>query len=118
MPSPTYTLIARAMEDRRQIAGLYKGLRRVLVPVVLGWSEGREKLLAYQVSGASSRALRGPETRWRCLFVDELSGAALSDGPVETGGSHQTEQTCVREVDLDVNPASPFSPRRKLGWQR
>lgn len=117
MPSPTYTLIAQAMHDRRQIACLYQGRRRELIPVVLGWSDDREKLLAYQVGGASSRPLTSPETRWRCLFIDELSDAAPLEGPTRFGGSHQTAQSCVKEVDLDLNPLSPFRPRRKLGWQ-
>ena len=38
----------------------------------------------------------------------------LYDGYPRAGSSHRTSQTCVRDVDLDVNPGSPFDPRRKL----
>jgi hypothetical protein len=57
LPSPTYALFAQAMEERRLVVCAYHGLRRELCPVVLGWSEGQERVLAYQVGGASSRPL-------------------------------------------------------------
>ena len=116
--SATYRLVVTAMEERRLVLCRYQGRPRVLCPVVLGWSEDREKLLGYQLGGQSSRPLTTPETRWRCLFLDEVSDAVLGEAWPEIDTPHQASQTCVREVDYDINPKSPFHPRHKLGWQR
>ncbi len=105
------------MQERRQVACVYQGRPRALQPVVLGWSAGREKLLAYQVGGASSRPLTTPETRWRCLFLDAIEAPTLRDGWAEIDASHQSGQSCLTDVDLDINPQSPFHPCRKLSWQ-
>jgi hypothetical protein len=112
--SPTYALFEQAMRERRPIACFYQGRRRELCPIVLGWSDGREKALAYQVGGESSRPLSTPEIRWRCLFLDVVAKARLTDGRWSQGGTHRREQSCVKEVDLDINPQSPFRPRRRL----
>jgi hypothetical protein len=114
MASGTYGLVLRAMRERRQVTCVYGGLRRAVCPIVLGTSEGREKVLAFQVGGQSSRPLRGPETRWRCMFLEEMTEVALQDGPWQAGGRHRSSQTCVRGVDYDVNPESPFNPKFRL----
>ena len=117
MPSAAYRLFEQAMEERRQVACVYQDLPRELCPIVLGWTDGREKVLAYQVGGQSSRPLTTPDSRWRCMFLADVSAPVLQDGPWLSGARHRTQQSCVRDVDLDVNPASPFSPRHRLGWQ-
>ncbi len=119
MPSATYRLFEQAMEERRLVVCVYLGRRRELCPVVLGWSGGREKVLAYQAGGASSKPLTTPETRWRCMVLDEIAGpVSLLDGWPQIDASHRKGQTCVEDVDLDINPLSPFNPRRRLGWQQ
>jgi hypothetical protein len=115
--SATYRLFERAMEERRHVACVYRGRKRALQPVVLGWSDGREKVLAYQTGGASSRPLTTPDGRWRCLLLGDVEAPMLQDGWTEIDTSHRSGQSCVRDVDLDVNPDSPFHPRRRLRWQ-
>jgi hypothetical protein len=39
--------------------------------------------------------------------------ARLREGPWRSGGSHRQPQGCVEEVDLDVNPDSPYEPKRR-----
>jgi hypothetical protein len=112
--SGTYALIEQAMRERSRVACVYQGKRGEICPIVLGWTDGREKVLAYQVGGESSRPLRGPETRWRCMWIDEVSEATLVEGAWVSESTHKSSQTCVKDVDLDVNPASPFGPRRRL----
>jgi hypothetical protein len=38
----------------------------------------------------------------------------LRDGPWRGGDRHTRPQGCVEDVDLDVNPTSPYNPRRRL----
>jgi len=114
MPSTTYELFRQAMAERKQVVCLYQGRRRELCPIILGMTDGREKALTYQFGGESSKPLRSPKDRWRCLTLAEVSAVELRDGPWHSGGSHSAEQTCVAEVHYDVNPQSPYSPSGRL----
>jgi hypothetical protein len=112
MPSLTYKLFERAMRDRQQVVCMYGGHRRELCPVILGHSQDQEKALTFQFGGDSkSRLPRGGE--WRCLWLSKVSGVELRDGPWFAGASHSQPQGCVEVVDLDVNPASPYKPKRR-----
>lgn len=113
MPSLTYELFAEAMAERKQVLCTYEGYRREFCPAVLGHSKGQEVALVYQFAGESSTGLpRGGQ--WKCLHLVKVEEARLRDGPWHAGPSHQRPQTCVEIVDLDVNPQSPYSPRRSL----
>jgi hypothetical protein len=110
--SDTYRHFAPAMRGRQQILCLYQGHPRELCPIILGHSgEGEEKALAYQFAGGSNSGLP-PGGEWRCLFLAKVREAALRDGPWHSGSSHSQPQGCVEIVDLDVNPASPYKPKR------
>ncbi|MGE0240666.1 MAG: hypothetical protein AB7S59_18255 [Parvibaculaceae bacterium] len=109
--SPTYRLFARAMKAGQQVLCLYDGHARQVSPVILGHSKGEEKVLVFQTAGGSSGS-RLPA--WKCFFVAKVSEAIARDGPVRSGSSHLTRQVCVEDVDLDINPESPYRPRRTL----
>ena len=113
MPSQVYDLFSQAMTGQKQIRCDYKGYPRELCPIILGHSQGREKALTYQFGGQSRSGLprRG---EWRCLWLDEVHNVQLRDGPWHTGNTHNRPQGCVDIVDLDVNPASPYKPTRRL----
>jgi len=111
--SPTYRLFGQAMAERKQIQCVYGGHRRELCPIILGHSGGQEKALTYQVGGESGSGLP-PEGEWRCLWLSKVSKARLIGGPWRAGESHNLPQGCVEIVDLDVNPSSPYSPKRHL----
>jgi hypothetical protein len=114
MPSATYQLFEQAMRKRSQIACMYGGHHRELCPIVLGHSGGEEKALTFQVGGSSSSELP-PGGEWRCLFLAKVSFARLHDGPwAAPDDSHAIPQGCVESVDLDVNPASPYAPKRRI----
>jgi hypothetical protein len=114
MPSPAYQILEQAMRAKSQIACMYKGHHRELCPIVLGHSGGEEKALTFQVGGSSSSGLP-PGGEWRCLFLAKVSFARLHDGPWGApDDSHAIPQGCVEIVDLDVNPASPYSPKRRV----
>jgi hypothetical protein len=44
----------------------------------------------------------------------KVSDAQLRDGPWLAGSSHSQPQGCVEEVDLDINPSSPYQPKRRI----
>jgi hypothetical protein len=103
MPSPTYALFRRAIFEEKQVVFDFGGHRREVCPVVLGLGrKGEEKVLAFQFGGAGSRPLP-PGGEWRCFTLDKVGNARLRDGPWREGGSHQSVQSCVAEVDLDIN---------------
>jgi hypothetical protein len=101
------------MRARKQIACVYAGYRREVCPIILGRSRGEGTALTYQVGGASRSGLPS-EGEWRCLRLSRVGEARLRDGPWRSGSGHARPQGCVEDVDLDVNPASPYGPRRRL----
>jgi hypothetical protein len=113
MPSSTYKMFEQAMRSRQQVVCVYGGHRRELCPIILGHSQDQEKALTFQFGGGSTSGLPlGGE--WRCLWLSKVSDVHLRDGPWLTGSSHSQPQGCVEHVDLDVNLASPYNPKRRL----
>jgi hypothetical protein len=110
---PIYDLFRQAMADRKQIVCVYGGYPRELCPIILGHSGGQEKALTYQFGGKSKSGLP-PNGEWRCLWLSKVSDVELRDGPWHAGSSHTQPQGCVEIVDLDVNPSSPYKPKRRL----
>ena len=98
---------------RKQILCVYRGYPRELCPIILGYSRGQEKALTYQFGGKSKSGLP-PQGEWRCLWLSMVSNARLRDGPWFAGSSHTQPQPCVEIVDLDVNPSSPYQPKRRI----
>lgn len=113
MVSATYEQFVRAIRQRKQIVCRYGGYRRELCPIILGHKRsGEEAALTFQFAGDSSRGLpRGGE--WRCLLLSGASDVQLRDGAWHSGSGHHQPQSCVDIVDLDVNPSSPYEPRRR-----
>jgi hypothetical protein len=111
--SAAYEQFARAMRERKQVLCTYQRAPREVCPIVLGHSKGAERALAWQFGGTNEegKPVRGG---WKCLSLDQVSDIRLLEGPWHAGESHKSQQRCVEEVDLDVNPESPYSPRRKL----
>jgi len=113
MASPNYAVFEQAMRQRKQIFCMYGGYPRELCPIILGHSQGQEKALTYLFGGRSRSGLpRGGE--WRCLYLAKVSNIELRDGQWFAGSSHTQPQGCVEIVDLDVNPSSPYDPKRPL----
>lgn len=113
MPSSTYELFAEAMLSGKQVLCSYDGYPRELCPIILGHAKGEEKALVFQFAGKSSKGLP-PKGSWKCLFLAKVRDVELHEGPLRSGSSHQQPQGCVEDVDLDVNPSSPYHPRRRL----
>ncbi|MEQ1818764.1 MAG: hypothetical protein ABL871_09140 [Terricaulis sp.] len=112
MTSATYRIFEQAIRDREQIACMYGGHHRELCPIILGHSDDEEKALTCQVAGDSRSGLP-PDGEWRCLFLSKVGFARLHEGEWKSGDSHAQPQGCVEIVDLDANPDSPYSPKRR-----
>jgi len=117
MPSLSYDLFEYAMRSRKQILCTYGGHPRELCSVILGHSKGQEKALTYQFGGQSKSGLP-PGGEWRCLWLSKVSDIQLRDGTWFVGASHTQPQGCVEIVDLDVNPSSPYQPKRRVTADR
>ena len=101
-PSATYGLFRRAILQEKQVVCRYRGRRRELCPHILGHASGEEKVLAFQFAGDTNSHLP-PGGQWRCMSVSEVRDVQLRDGPWFEGEGHAREQTCVPEIDLDIN---------------
>ena len=110
--SPNYDLFEQAMRMHKQIFCMYDGYPRKLCPIILGHSQGQEKVLTYQFGGQSKSGLPR-QGEWRCLWLSKVGNVQLHDGPWFAGSSHTQPQGCVEIVDLDVNQASPYRPKRR-----
>ncbi|MGF6311689.1 hypothetical protein ABIB82_003003 [Bradyrhizobium sp. i1.8.4] len=100
MPSPNYGLFRKAILSEQQVVCMYEARPRELCPHIIGHNKkGEDVVLAWQFAGESS----GPLPQWRCLRLANVSDISLREGRWHEGGSHRTAQTCVSEIDLDIN---------------
>lgn len=111
--SKTYRLFEEAMVERKQIVCDYDGRSRELCPIILGHTDGEEVALTFQFGGESNSRPLPPGGDWRCMRLSRASNVRLRTGPWYSGQSHKQSSTCVKNVDLDVNPNSPFDPKRR-----
>jgi len=105
MNGATYQIIREAIRKRQNISATYKDYFRVMTPHVLGHKDGQEKCLLYQFDGQSSSATTFPENspqNWRCVFVDELRNVVVVCGILHTCDQHTKRQTCVDDVDVEL----------------
>jgi hypothetical protein len=100
MPSSTYAIFRSAILREQQVTCLYEGRPRELCPHIIGTNtSGEEVVLAWQFAGMSS----GKLPQWRCLKLANIRDAHARDGRWHAGGSHKTTQSCVTDIDLDIN---------------
>lgn len=100
MPSVTYTLFRNAILSEQQVVCVYDGRFREVCPHIIGLNKrGEAVVLVWQFGGQSS----GPLPQWRCFKLANVSNARPRQGRWHEGRSHQTKQTCVSDIDIDVN---------------
>jgi hypothetical protein len=100
MPSSTYMLFRRAILAEQQVVCTYDDRPRELCPHIIGTNKvGEEVVLAWQFGGESS----GKLPQWRCLRLANVQDARARKGRWHEGSSHKTTQSCVTEIDIDIN---------------
>ena len=98
--SSAYKLFREAIVGERQVLCVYQGRQRELCPHIIGHDKnGDEVVLAWQFAGESSGRL----PQWRCLRLAGVTDIRTRDGRWYAGGTHKSAQTCVSEIDLDIN---------------
>ena len=113
MDSPIYELFVRAMIEEKQVACVFKRRPRVLSIIILGHTDGEERALTWQTGGESSKPLP-PGGAWRAVTLAEVTDVNLLDSKLRRGTRKSGAQRWVADVDLDVNPDSPYHPRRQI----
>jgi hypothetical protein len=114
MASATYELFLGAMRARKQVVCVYQGHRREVCPILLGRTGLEEKSLVFQFGGDTSEGRMRPPGDWKCLILKNVRDVVLRDGPWHAGDSHSAAQSCMKMVEYDVNPDSPYEPVFKL----
>src|SRR6202795_4024705 len=100
MPSLTYEIFRNAILAEQQVVCTYGGRSREMCPHIIGTNkDGEEAVLAWQFGGESSGRL----PQWRGLRLANVKNARARDGRWHEGGSPRTVQTCVSDIDLDIN---------------
>jgi len=117
MASAIYDLFVTAMIEEKQIACVFHGRPRVLSIIILGHTDGEERALAWQTGGESSKPLP-PGGAWRAVTLAEVTNVHLLDSKLRRGTRKTGTQHWVADVDLDVNPDSPYRPQRQLAELR
>jgi predicted DNA-binding transcriptional regulator YafY len=101
--APAWPTLEQALTERRPVRAVYRGSQRVVCPHALGWKNGRPKVLAYQVGGTSHGGLStDPRQRWRCMFVDEIDDAMITDGPWKTADNYSHDSNCIDDLEIEV----------------
>jgi len=98
----TYTLIGQTIQNKQQVTAVYSGHYREMCPHVIGWKDGRPHAMFFQFGGTSSRGL-SPGGDWRCVDVELLQDVQVRDGVWHTGAGHSRPQTCIDELDVEVD---------------
>jgi hypothetical protein len=102
MTSPVYAVFRKAILERKQVIFTYQDRYREVCPHTLGLKAGKEQALVFQFAGESSKGLP-PGGEWRCLILAQVKDAKIKDGPWHTGEKHTQKQTCVDDVDVEVD---------------
>lgn len=106
MSSANYMLIRQAILDKQNISANYNGHARKMSPHTIGTAKnGNEQALFYQYAGSSSSELKpiGHPSNWRCIPIGGLQNVVVIGGAWQSGGNHSSAQTCVHNIDLEVD---------------
>ena len=99
----SYAVLRDAIVNKKQVTCTYQGFVREICPHVIGRGKnGEAMVLSFQFAGQSSSGLQ-PGGQWRCMKVDDITGVQARNGPWHTGDNHNRPQTCVKDIDVEVD---------------
>ena len=68
-------LLRQAIHEKWQVSAYYDGHPRQFCPYAIGYRNGEERVLVYQIGGSSRN---GPvRAQWKCFVVSNLSSVKL-----------------------------------------
>lgn len=98
----SYDVFKQAILNKQQVICDYTGHERAVCPHVIGLKNGKPQVLTWQFAGGSSSGLP-LGGQWRCMEIAKVFGARTQDGEWHTGGQHTQPQTCVDQIDVEVD---------------
>lgn len=100
-----WTVLARAIGERRPVQVRYHGRERILCPHALGWKNGRAQVLSFQAAGSTSDGPLPPDPRqcWRLMFVDEIETPVITDGPWLTADNYLQNSHGLDAVEVEIS---------------
>jgi len=102
----TYELIRQAIIEKKIVHATYSAHHREMCPHVIGLNRrGMQQGLFYQFGGEStSRPIEpdGSPVNWRCFEISKLSNVRIVEGDWHTAPNHSRPQTCVHQIDVEV----------------
>ena len=99
-----WVVLERALTEKRPVRLRYHGHERVLCPHVLGFKNGRAKVLAYQSDGTTSQGALPDDTRqrWRSLFVDEIENPEITNDAWESADNYTPNTNAIDHRELAI----------------
>jgi hypothetical protein len=100
-----WNVLKQGLAEHRPVRARYHDLNRLLCPHVLGWKDGRAKVLSFQAGGNSTNGSplsRDPRQRWRTMFVDEILDVELTDETWETADNYGSVTNGIDLVEVAV----------------
>lgn len=95
-PTP-WSILHEALVGRRALRAEYHGRLRVLCPHVLGWKNGRAKVLVYQTA-VTAPSGGHDSSGWRSLFVDEVEMPTITDDRWHSPADYRPHSTGIDTV--------------------
>ncbi len=100
MPSDNFERFRHAILKKKQVICTYQSHVREVCPHVLGYKDGKEKVLTFQFAGTSKTGLPSLG-EWRCFEVAQVGDLQMRDGAWKTA-EHRERQTCIDQVVIEV----------------
>jgi hypothetical protein len=99
MPSRSFELIKKAMEQKKQLSCQYRGYTRNICPYVIGYNKnGKERVLALLVRNTPSGPVAGG---WECLEMESVWNIKSEEGEWIAAPAGARPE-CVEKVEFDV----------------
>lgn len=100
MPTRTFELLKRGIEQKKQMSIQYKGYTRNICPYVLGFTKNnKERALALLVRNTPSGPLIGG---WECLDIEHVWNVKFADGDWVAAPEGPRPDCEMVKIEIDV----------------